>query len=123
MSDPRFIGRVPATTPAEPGTPRERHRAIPYDLLKDASRRVGILSLLSAVLWVLGTLGYHVASKAMTDTRWAEFQMIDAIAVASVAISLALYFYARPRPEPEAHSGSGVGLYGADGAGPGFGKS
>lgn len=51
--------------------PRERHRAIPYDLLKDALRRVAILSLLFAVLWVLGTLGYHVASKAMNDPRWA----------------------------------------------------
>jgi tRNA A-37 threonylcarbamoyl transferase component Bud32 len=95
MSDPRFIGRVPATTPAEPGMPRERSRAIPYDLLKDASRRLGIMSLLAAVLWLLGTLAYHLASRAMNDPHWSQLQMPDAIAAASVAVSLALYFYTR----------------------------
>ncbi len=75
--------------------PRKRGRAIPYDLLKDASRRVGILSLLSAVLWVLGTLGSHIASMAMNDPRWAQLQITDTIAAVSVAVSLALYFYTR----------------------------
>src|SRR4030081_3551558 len=95
MSDPRFIGRVPATTPAEPGIPRERRRAIPYDLLKDASRRLGIMSLLAAVLWLLGTLAYYLARRAMTDPRWSKLQITDAIAAASVAVSVALYFYTR----------------------------
>ena len=103
MSDPRFIGRVPATTPAEPGTARERSRAIPYDLLKDASRRLGIISLLSAALWVLGTLGFHLASRAMGDPRWAQPQMSDAIALGSVVVSLALYFYTRGKDRNPRH--------------------
>ena len=48
MSDPQLIGPVLASTPAEPGKPARHVRALPYDLLKEAAHRLGIMSLLGA---------------------------------------------------------------------------
>ena len=62
MTTPRWVGPPPRTdTPSEQtGKPR-RARPIPDDLLRDASRRLGILALLGAVLWLVGTVLYHLA--------------------------------------------------------------
>ena len=55
MSDPQLIGPGLASTPAEAGKPARHVRALPYDLLKEAANRLGIMSLLGATLWVLAT--------------------------------------------------------------------
>jgi hypothetical protein len=73
---------------------RGRPRGIPDDLLRDASRRLGILSLLGAGLWLAGTVLYHVALAARTPA-WLSWQSSDAIALVSVIVSFALYLYTR----------------------------
>src|SRR2546422_3834469 len=97
MPTSHLIGPVPASTPAEPGISRGHVRALPYDLLKEASRRLGIMSLLAAVLWVLATVLDHLAIRAMShgDPRWNDFQTTDAIGGGCVLVSLALFFYTR----------------------------
>ena len=72
-------------------------RALPEDLLRAASRRLGVMSLLFAVLWVLGVTFGHLAAHAIApnDPRWRQFDAGDGIAVVSVIVSLALYAYTR----------------------------
>jgi len=95
MSDPHLIGPLPVSTPA--GLRRSRGRGLPEDLLKAASLRLGIMSLLFAVLWIIGSIGGHIASRALypDNPRWSHFDTSDEIALAAVIISLALYAYIR----------------------------
>jgi serine/threonine-protein kinase len=93
---PRRIAPPPRSTPAD--TPRTRRRAaLPEDLLREASRRLGVMSLLAAVLWTLATVLYHVVDRivAEADAAWAGWQPSDSIAIVSVIVSLALYVYTR----------------------------
>ncbi|MEJ7809752.1 MAG: protein kinase [Gemmatimonadaceae bacterium] len=99
MPQPHLIGPLPRSTPGGTSGARGQPRALPEDLLREASRRLEIMSLIGAVLWVLGPLGYHVALRAMSpgDPSWARLEAPDAIAAASVLISLALFAYIRRR--------------------------
>jgi tRNA A-37 threonylcarbamoyl transferase component Bud32 len=96
-SDPHLIGPPPASsTPA--GQKRSRKRkGLPDDLLKAASLRLGVMSLLFAVLWVIGTVAGHIADHALhpADPSWFEFRVTDGVALASVILSLALFGYTR----------------------------
>jgi len=80
-----------------------RPRTLPPDLLREASQRLGILALLGAVLWFLGTFLGHVSLRAQSlpgDTRWRSFVFpIDAIAGVSIVASLAVYWYTRRHRE------------------------
>jgi eukaryotic-like serine/threonine-protein kinase len=95
MTDPHLIGPVPESTPGYPGG--KRKRALPYDVLKDASKRLEIMALLAATLWILGTIGDRVALVAMNhgDMGLLRWQAPDVICVISVVVSLALFFYIR----------------------------
>src|SRR3954447_1305673 len=92
-----LIGQVPVTTPPALRTSPWQSRALPDDLLRQASGRLGILALLAAALWVLGTVLDRVALWLMTHGNPNVFtsQLTDGIAVASALLSLALFFYAR----------------------------
>jgi eukaryotic-like serine/threonine-protein kinase len=74
-----------------------RARALPQDLLREASQRLGIMSLLAAGLWLLGSVLYHLVDRVVdqADPSWMAPQPSDAITLASVLVSLALFFYTR----------------------------
>jgi serine/threonine-protein kinase len=95
MSLAKLIGPSPDVTPS--GVPRSQRREIPDDLLREASTRLGILSLLGAVLWILATAAGHLAASAQATSKsqWADFGTTDAIAVVMVIVSLALFAYTR----------------------------
>jgi eukaryotic-like serine/threonine-protein kinase len=97
MTDPQLIVPGAGSTPADPETSRNRVSSLPYDLLKEASRRLEIMSLIAASLWVLGTIGDRIALLVMThgDRTWLKPQATDLIAGLSVLVSLALFFYIR----------------------------
>jgi len=88
MTDLQIIG----PGPADPDISHDRVSSLPYDLLKEASRRLEIMSLIAASLWVLGTIGDRIALLAMThgDRTWLRPQATDVIAGISVLASLAL---------------------------------
>ena len=94
MANPQLIRPVVAGTPPELAVTRSHFRPLPYDLLKEASNRLGILCLLAAALWVVATGLDHIAMKAMGATA-NGLQMSDFIAAVSVVVSLALYWYSR----------------------------
>ena len=81
------------STPAQ----RSQPRAIPKDLLREASRRLGVMALLTAVLWIVATTSYHFALRAMTHGDPGSFDLrgFDAIAGVSALVSLALFFWTR----------------------------
>jgi len=95
MRDTQLVGPVAGATPADSGVSQDRVRSLPYDLLKEASRRLEIMSLVAASLWTLGTLGDRIALLAMThgDRRWLHWQPTDVISGVSIVVSLALFFY------------------------------
>jgi len=95
MSEPHLIGPLPRSTPSRmaASTPRP----LPDDLLRDASRRLGIMALLSATLWILATLLAHVAVRSMSggNPQWYRLGATDAIALSSIIASLLLFSYTR----------------------------
>jgi len=95
MTDHKFIGPAPGTTPGATTVARGKGRALPADLLKDASRRLGIMAMLAAVLWTVATILYHLALRAMDHPGWDRPLSSDAFVVPGVIVSLALYAYTR----------------------------
>src|SRR3981081_845253 len=98
MPPPQLIGPLPQTPTADlRSSSRGRMRDLPPDLLREASRRLGIMSLLAAVLWVVATVFDHLASRIISpgDASWMQLGMQDAIAGASVLVSLGLFAYTR----------------------------
>src|SRR3954453_4710486 len=92
-----LIGQVPVTTPPALRTSPWRSRALPDDLFRQASGRLGILALLAAALWVLGTVLDRVAVRVMShgNPNAVISPLTDGIAAASALLSLALFFYTR----------------------------
>ncbi len=97
MSYAKLIGPSPASTPSSLLRSKGRSRDIPDDLLREASLRLGIMSLLGAVLWTVGTVAAHIALGALipVNSGWADFETTDVIAVVMVVVSLALFAYTR----------------------------
>lgn len=90
-----MIGPCPGTTPSDLPTSRSQFRTLPYDVLKEASHRLGIMSLVASGLWAFGTLFYHVAVRSLPEHQNISTHVTDAIALISVLLSLALFFYTR----------------------------
>ena len=92
----RVISPDPST-PAVTGEPRTAPRALPDDLLREASHRLGIMSLMGAILWVTAWTLNEVAMKVMTGQHplAAGLQESDYIAIVSAIFSILLYRYTR----------------------------
>jgi serine/threonine-protein kinase len=90
----RRLRETPATLTSAAGS-----RPVPNDVLRLASRRLQVMALMAAVLWVIGPVLRHLALHAMQpdDARWATFLPADWVAVGSCAVSFALYWYLRSR--------------------------
>ena len=112
MTDRALVAPLPISTPSDltrsrGGSPRR----LPDDLLRAATTRLGIISVLSAALWVIAvTLGHGAAYLIYpTSARWKSFDLTDGIAVLSVIMSIALYAYAR-KPERDPRKVLDLGL-------------
>jgi len=94
-----IIGPVPRNTPAAGPFPRPDPRDLPADILRQASLRLGIFSLVVAVLWILGVTLGHVADRFArgASQHWLEIGATDLIAGGSIVLSLALFGYTRLR--------------------------
>ena len=100
MSKPRLIGPIRATTHTETlRSTTSGGRTLPYDLLQEASHRLGVISLVGAALWTSGTVLYHVlAMRAMLapgDTSWIRPLPSDVINLVAMIASVALFVYTR----------------------------
>jgi eukaryotic-like serine/threonine-protein kinase len=99
MPEAQLIGQRQRETPSEirstPGQPRR----MPPDLLRQASKRLQILALIGASLWVLGPALGHLALYLTSpeNPRWGQFGATDAISLIQCLIGLQLYWYLRTR--------------------------
>jgi eukaryotic-like serine/threonine-protein kinase len=99
MSDrnpvPQLIRHASETTPIG-RVSRGHQRPLPDDLLRDASRRLGIMACLGGVLWITGVILKHVAFRALFPERgWTGLGGSDAIGAIGAALSFATYSYTR----------------------------
>ena len=94
-----LIGPPPVSTPATLTRSRSRYRDLPDDLLRAASLRLGIMSLLLGTLWVVGVAGGHLAARALGRPQWMALDIGDGIALVSVLLSVALFAYTRRRAD------------------------
>jgi eukaryotic-like serine/threonine-protein kinase len=87
----------PQSTPADLTRSGGRARELPDDLLRAASLRLGIMSLLFAVLWIVGLAAGHLAARALypNSQLWKTIDVTDVIGLASAILSLALFVYTR----------------------------
>jgi tRNA A-37 threonylcarbamoyl transferase component Bud32 len=97
MKKPHLIGPVARTTPSKTPSSPAQPRALPADLLRDASRRLGVMCLVAAGLWTLGSGLAHLAARSMNpgDPQWRQLGMPDVIGISAVVSSLLLFAYTR----------------------------
>jgi len=102
MAEHQLIGPQPVSTPADLLRSGRSARGLPDDLLRAASQRLGIMSLLYAMLWVVGTFAGHFAGHAIMpdNPNWWLPDLGDGIAAISILVSLALYKYTRGDRNP-----------------------
>jgi eukaryotic-like serine/threonine-protein kinase len=96
MPTPRILGAMARDTPSDLTiTTGGRPRRLPDDLLRQASKRLQILALVGAGLWILGPALAHVALHIAEpqNPEWTTFRVLDGIAVFAFVTSIALYFY------------------------------
>jgi serine/threonine-protein kinase len=96
MAENQMIG-PPISTPADLKQSSPTVRGLPDDLLRAASQRLAVMSLLFAVLWFVGTAMGHIAGHVIfpDNKRWWWPDITDAIATVSIVVSLLLYTYIR----------------------------
>src|SRR5262245_62060469 len=96
MAGPQLIGPIPRTTPAGRSLGYTGRRPLPDDLLQEASRRLGVVSLLGAALWTVAVgLGHMVGALSHAHPKGLHLLLPDAIAVGAVLVSLAVFVYSR----------------------------
>jgi hypothetical protein len=97
MPEAKLIGLQARDTPPDLKTASGHRRQFPPDLLRQASGRLQILSLVGAGLWIMGPSLAHLALYLSNpeNPRWAQFGASEAISAVGVLISLGLYAYLR----------------------------
>jgi serine/threonine-protein kinase len=99
MPEAQLIGHLARETPAELKTAAGHRRKFPPDLLRQASRRLQILALVGAALWILGPAFGHLALYLTEpeNPRWSQFGATDTICAVGVLISLGVFVFVRSR--------------------------
>ena len=103
FSRPRLIAPPDPSTPAGPGLRLRRRRPLPDDVLEQASRRLGIMSLVAASMWIVATVLYHIVDRVIgaDDSAWWAVQTSDTITAVALVLSLAMFVYSRrPNQNP-----------------------
>ena len=97
MAHHELIAPRPQTTPPGAGSSDRASRAVPADLLREASERLGTMSLLTAVLWTIGSVLWHlgVGGSSRGVFNPVPLEAADLISVVGIGGSLGLFAYTR----------------------------
>lgn len=94
MGTPHLIG-LAASSRGDGETLPAVRRTLPDDLLRVASRRLGIIALVVGILWAVYSVIDHVVMWDHGDPTWRRFKTVDAIALGCALVSLVFCVYAR----------------------------
>lgn len=101
MSRPNLIGPQQQNSPDATLTSRDKARALPADLLREASHRLAVMSLVAAVMWIVATVLWHLTWESFhPGEQWPGLRGPDVIAALSALASAALSFYIRKADKP-----------------------
>lgn len=90
------MARPPLIGPGRPTPPGSASgRELPPDLLRDASRRLGIMALVAGGLWTVGSVLGHLAARSVAPDQWRDLTIQDAIVLGSVILSVLVFAYTR----------------------------
>src|SRR5262245_15478967 len=94
---PRLIAPPVPSKPSGAPLRLKGRRPIPEDVLRQASRRLGIMSLVAGSMGICATVLYHIVDRIIgtSDAGWWAVQTSDTITAVAVAISLAMFVYSR----------------------------
>src|SRR5688572_632006 len=111
MHERELIAPKGQTTPFSFSGSRKAERELPVDLLKEASRRLEIISLLAAAIWTVASIAWHFQLGSESGRiGFAPYQLSDNIAVVALIGSLATFYYARnTKREPQFIVNLGLG--------------
>ena len=99
MPASNFMGPEPRSTPSGLKSGGGSPRALPPDLLREASGRLGILALIGVTLWITGAILERIARHAINpaDPSWRQVGVPDAIESTGLLASLLMFRYSRRR--------------------------
>ena len=100
----RLIGPALQSTPADTGAPVSGPRELPDDILHESKKRLGVIAFLGSVLWLTGTILFHLAERAIDPTNpvWLQFRFPDWVAVLNIGVSLGFCGWTRRSSKPPA---------------------
>jgi serine/threonine-protein kinase len=100
MADLQLVGPAAGTAPGLVTTQGRPGRQLPDDILKQASRRLSIIAVVNALMFLTGwTLGRAAMAEMFgRAVEWRQLYGADLIVIATIATSIAVFFYAR-RPD------------------------
>ena len=105
MKDPKLIRPNIRTTPGwHKRLFGPRDRAVPDDLLRDASRRLQVIAVLLMVLWLVGSVLWRLAlhTQQPDSTRWIRWQGDDNFSILGLLVAVAFYLFSRkPDRDPK----------------------
>ena len=97
MAKPRLINQPMGPSPTGPLRSGEKPSDIPEDLLREASDRLGLISLIGVVLWLVGGILDHFAMRVMNseDPYWRQLHVPDLVVGVGILGSLGLFLFSR----------------------------
>jgi eukaryotic-like serine/threonine-protein kinase len=95
MAKPTLIRSIPRSTPSERKSALGSSHGLPADLLREASHRLSVVSLLAGILWSIGSTLRHFSGQTHPHGVFGALAMPDLIAAGVVLVSLGLFLYAR----------------------------
>ena len=77
---------------------------MPEDILHESKKRLGVIAFLGSILWLSGTILFHLAERAIDPTNpvWLQFRFPDWVAVLNIGISLGFCGWIRRSTRPPA---------------------
>ena len=100
----RLIGPALQSTPADTGAPVSGPREMPEDILHESKKRLGVIAFLGSILWLTGSILFHLAERAIDPTNpvWMQFRFPDWVAVLNIGVSLGFCAWIRRSTKPPA---------------------
>jgi serine/threonine protein kinase len=101
MTDHVMIRREETTPETLTSAPARSARAIPEDLLREASKRLALICLIGAALWIVATVLWHLTWEPLhPGMKWPGIKGPEWLAYAAGLASFGLWYFIRRSDRP-----------------------